>query len=97
MRIAWLRIRNQKWACVSIALSLIVTVILGIVFGLSLSYPYRDLTWMEGILIYTLRLGLFALIIAVIGLFRDQERILSAMAIFLWLATGIILTLILHV
>ena len=58
--------------------------------GVAFAFPNRDWHWLGGVIKYLVIAGLSSVVIAVIGLFRDPERLLAFLALLLGVFTAAI-------
>jgi hypothetical protein len=84
------RLRKQKYACTSILISLAELLLVWGVIAISIAIDYRS-PHLARALAYVIRpatLGAFAF--AIVGLFKDSERVLAVIALlFAFLAVGL--------
>ena len=90
MSIAIQRITAQKYAVLSIALSLLELMIVWTAVGVALAYPRHDWSWLGTLIQLTVGVGLGSVMLAVIGLFRHPEWALAAFALLFGLITCVI-------
>jgi hypothetical protein len=93
MPVDFQKIKSQKFACLSVAVSLLEASIVwgGVAVGLAL--PSWNWHWLGGVFHYTIMIGLGSIVFAIVGLFRDPERMFAFLALVLGLFVSGICTL----
>jgi hypothetical protein len=85
------KIKAQRFACLSGAVSFAEILIVWGGVGVAFALPTWNFHWLGAVFHYTVMVGfLSSTVLAIVGLFRDEERSLAALALVLGFTAGII-------
>lgn len=83
MAVAIARIRAQRFACISFLISFAEVILVWGSIGIALSLPGQNWKWLGSVLQKVVVVGFSSIVIAIVGLFLDPERVLAFLALIL--------------
>lgn len=83
-------LKAQRFACLSAAVSVAEILIVWGGVAIAFALPHWNWHWLGGVFNYAVMVGLSSIVLAIIGLFRDAERVFAGIALIVGFAVGVI-------